>query len=601
VWFLLYRESGMKQQLLFPLCVGEYMDICSPSLQNQPPLVSQSAFVARLLQLLRFPHVGSFCLLIMLCIAGGIAQAQSTAGQATVSFSIDSNNCTYNDPNIGTFYNSGNISLTINSTETETVFYQCLTSGSTYDYIQNMVNAINSHSSIVSASVISDNYFGSGGSIKLTAKTTGDTTNYPLSVSTTWDTTAGLPFTGPAYAPSSPSAMSGGATNGKVVYPKYQIQSIIYAAPGNHSSNGFTSSTTDGTTTSVGDSFRSGNTITFTLGGGFLGTGSTIGWSLGHATTTGNSFAATDTITQATGVANASGGSANAIDHKQDLFIIWLNPAVQIIQTGDTTGTFTYGTQAQGSNDPSPGQPQEQDQVEVFASSMMDNGQGQTTVPLAILVPQVINGQHLPGLGNICANNTAYQNNTCTLANQCGCVPSDFSAILVQDPLLNFGATTSPLNANTSSASACTNPSSTASCRYVPVMVTNGSGTQVTELLAGPQSQGGNIPVNTFTQTDSTQTTQTLSQSSEYSVGFSVSRTIGVGFGGVHFGLSTTNGNMWTWTNSESTGAINGTSNSMSVTLSSSTVGCNQNIPIFEDTVFHTFVFQQPSGNQSCP
>ncbi|HZI55617.1 MAG TPA: hypothetical protein VFF39_02520 [Verrucomicrobiae bacterium] len=437
-----------------------------------------------------------------------------------------------------------------------------------------------------------------GGSIRLTAKTSGDTTNYPLSVSTTWDTTAGNDFTGPAYVPSAPASMTGGTTAGEVVYPKYQIQSIIYDAPGNHSSNGFTAATTNGTTTSVGSSFQSGNTVTFSVGGGFLGTGSTINWTYGHSTTTGNSTADTSTITQATGVANASGGGANAIDHKQDLFILWLNPAVKIIQTGDTVGTFSIGTQAQGNNDPSPGQPQEQDQVEVFASTMVANAQGQTTVPLAILVPQLVNSQHLPGLGNICANNAAYQNNTCTFANQCGCVPSDFAPILLQDPLLNFGPTDNPLNADTSGAAACTNPSSTAKCRYVPVMVANGSGTQITELLAGPQSPGGNIPINTFTQTDSTQTTQTLNESTSNSVGVSINHTIGAGLG-PHFGIGTAN--TWVWTSNESTGKINGTSNSMTVTFSSGTVGCFQNIPIFEDSVYHTFVFQQPAGNASCP
>jgi hypothetical protein len=566
-----------------------------------------------------FRHMaGNACiLLIMLFAISGMAQGQSAAGQATVSFAIDANpnglggnssNCYYSDPNSGTTYNSGNLSITINNTETETVIYQCLTSGSPYDYIQNLVNAINAHSPYVTASVVSDSYFEPGGSIRLTAKSIGSDTNYPLSVSSTWNTglfvtdpnTGNLvnAFTGPAYVPSGPSALSGGKTEGEILYPKYQIQSIIYDAPGNHSSNGFTSATTHGTTTSVGSSFQQGNSVTFTTGGGFLGAGSTISWTYGHSTTTGNTTADTGTITQATGVANASGGGANAIDHKQDLFILWLNPAVKIIQTGDTTGTFTMGTQFQGNNDPSPGQPQVQDQVEVFASSMQADAQGHTNVPLAILVPQLVNGQHLPGLGNICASNQAYQNNTCTLANQCGCVPSDFAPILAQDPLLNFGPTDSPLGANTSNATACTNPSSTASCRYVPVMVANGSGTQITELLAGPQSVGGNLPVNTFTQTDATQTSQTLSQSVSHTVGVTLNTTIDLGFG-PHFGLS--NANTFTWTSNESTGTINGSSNSMSVTFSSSTVGCNQNIPVFEDTVYHTFVFQQPAGNASCP
>jgi hypothetical protein len=582
--------------------------------QRQRPLATKSISKNPSLQLLKLSVPGGIStVLMLLCLATGIAHGQSTAGTATVSFNIDfsdtSNNCYYNDPNGGgTTYNSGNFSITINNTETETVIYQCLTAGAPYDYIQNLVNAINQHSPFVSASVISDNFFEPGGSIQLTARTQGDNTNYPISVSGTWnqnllvyDPNTGTfvnVFTGPAYIPSGPSAMSGGTTAGKIIYPKYQVQSIIYDAPGNHSSNGFTNSTTHGTTTSVGSSFQLGNSVTFTTGASFLGTGSTVNWTFGHSTTSGNTSADTATITQATGVSNASGGGANAIDHKQDLFIIWLNPAVKIIQTGDTTGTFTYGTQAQGNNDPSPGQPQEQDQVEVFASSMMDNGSGQTTVPLAILVPQVVNNQHLPGLGNICANNTAYQNGTCTLANQCGCVPSDFTPILNQDPLLNFASTTSPLNANTSSAQACTNPATSASCRYVPVMVTNGSGTQITELLAGPQQQGGNIPVNTFTQDDSTQTSETLSQSSSTTVGFTVNTTIGLGFG-PHFGFS--NANTFTWSTSESIGSINGSSNSMTVSFSSSTVGCNQNIPIFEDTVFHTFVFQQPSGNSSCP
>jgi len=55
-------------------------------------------------------------------------------------------------------------------------------------------------------------------------------------------------------------------------------------------------------------------------------------------------------------------------------------------------------------------------------------------------------------------------------------------------------------------------------------------------------------------------------------------------------------GNSFKWTDSESSGPINGYANSMSDTLESSTVDCVEQIPIFYDTVYHTFVFSSPQG-----
>jgi hypothetical protein len=395
-----------------------------------------------------------------------------------------------------------------------------------------------------------------------------------------------------------PSGTTGGtAYTSGILYPKYQIQSIIYSTPGNRSSNGFTNSTTDGSITSVGSSFQTGDTITYSLSGGFLGVGSTVSWSYGNSATNGNTTAVTSTISQATGISNASQSSnPNAINHSEDLFIIWINPAVTVLQTGTTTANYSLGTQLQTTGDPDPGSPEIQDQIEVFAQAMQANAQGVTTVPLEALVPQVVDGQTLPGLASICANPTYYPN-SCTQANQCGCVPSDFATILAEDPLLKYSSTESPLNADTSGAAACTNPKASASCRYVPIMVANGSDTQVTELLSGPDDPGGNIPVNTFVQTDSTQTAQTYSQSYAYTVNYSweqMWKPLGTG-------LSIRSATQFTWTDNETTGAINGTANSMTVTLSSSTVDCYEDIPIFEDTVYHTFVFQQPAGNTSCP
>jgi hypothetical protein len=385
-----------------------------------------------------------------------------------------------------------------------------------------------------------------------------------------------------------------------IINPKYQVQSIIYSAPGNRSSSGFTNTETDGSTTSVGKSFTSGATTSFGLSGGFLGTGSTISWSFGNSATTGNTTVVTDTIADATGVANASPGSgANAISHLQDLFIIWLNPAVKLTQEGVSNVVYSLGTQPQTTGDPDPGSPEIQDQVEVFAQVMSANASGATTVPVAILEPQTVDGQTLPGLANICANlkTSEYLAKTCTLGDQCGCVPSDFAPILAQDPILNYPSTESPLNADTSGATVCANPKTSSSCRYIPVPVATGSTTQETELLEGPNTAGGNIPVNTFSQTDSTETTQTLTETDSYTVGFSEEYS----FSFLGTGLSFTNADQWTWTDTESAGEINGFANQMTVSFSSSTVGCDQEIPIFEDTVYHTFVFQQPSGNTSCP
>jgi hypothetical protein len=151
------------------------------------------------------------CLAAALCIATGIACGQSTPSQAIINFSVDSTNCSFNDPIQGTIFNSGTIFITINNSETEAAIYQCETVGTAYDYIQNLANKINQNSPWVTANVLSDGSSGvSGGSLHLTSKTTGTSVNYPLSVTATYDSTD---FTGPAYVSSAPTIMTGGATS----------------------------------------------------------------------------------------------------------------------------------------------------------------------------------------------------------------------------------------------------------------------------------------------------------------------------------------------------------------------------------------------------
>jgi hypothetical protein len=387
-------------------------------------------------------------------------------------------------------------------------------------------------------------------------------------------------------------AASGTYEEPSVFYPAYQVTSIIYAPPGNRSSNGYTASTTDGTTTTTGSSFTQGSSITYTSGGDFLGLGGTLSVSFGTSVTTGNSHAFSETFTDGTGVSLASQSSnPNAINHAQDLFLIWLNPAVSITPTGSTTANYSVGTQSSASGT------EEVDTVEVSAITMEANSSGVTTVPGAILAPQDDSSGNptLPGLALICASHAAYPN--CTTANQCGCVAKDFAPILALDPLLKYTTTESPLNADTSGATACASPTPSDKCRYVPVPSTPGGSQQEVETLQGPECQGCDFINNTFTQTDSDTTTQTLSESSTQTVMYSWK----VDLFDEEGGPTITSANQFMWTEMESTGKINGTANSLAVTLSSATVDCSQDVPVFEDTVFHTFVFQQPANNTSCP
>ena len=71
-----------------------------------------------------------------------------------------------------------------------------------------------------------------------------------------------------------------------ILYPAYKVVSIIYAAPGNYSSAGFTNTLTDGTTLGIGNSFQAGYTETYSSGFSIFGLGSTMSWTFGASATT---------------------------------------------------------------------------------------------------------------------------------------------------------------------------------------------------------------------------------------------------------------------------------------------------------------------------
>ena len=411
--------------------------------------------------------------------------------------------------------------------------------------------------------------------------------------------------------------------------PGYRVTSILYAPPGNKSQSGFLDTTTTATTTTIGSSFASGGTVTTNLGFSAFGVvGVNASDSFGTSTTSSSSAAFQSTYTDATGVANSSNNSApDAIDHNQDEFLVWLNP--QITLYGNDLAPVTYNLGVQ----PFPnGTAAYSDVVQVWANTMEANSAGVSTVPAETLGQQefYIDGSYVyePGLASICKNLIQAEYNppsgppsTCTLADQCGCTPTDFLPILQTDPLLfyngmtnpiaPFPGTVSPLQANTSSGGASDEACGTlptpnltgADCRYVPVPETLGSSFQAEPHLTGPGSAGGNGGPGQFNQGENTQTTYTLggqiqttaSQSLSFTSGTTGKIAPGGSSGSGNWGLGST----MSWTDSQSVGTASGSAVSQNLTLNSGTVGCGENVPIFEDTIYHTFVFQE-LANGSC-
>lgn len=214
--------------------------------------------------------------------------------------------------------------------------------------------------------------------------------------------------------------------------PKYYILSLLYAPPGNASSNGYSNSTTYGATTSISQSFQSSISTTFTTSAGFLGSGGTLGWTFGFASMSGNSSAFSWSVSEGQGVTLNAAGSSNAINHSQDTFVIWLNPEITFEPTGNTATNYGLGTPAQTTGDPVPGAPQGMDVVTVNVEEL----QNPSLIPASVLGSQHLpDGEVLPGLSSICANPNA-------------CVASDFTAIVNSDPLVNFSPTQNPTTVN---------------------------------------------------------------------------------------------------------------------------------------------------------
>jgi hypothetical protein len=240
--------------------------------------------------------------------------------------------------------------------------------------------------------------------------------------------------------------------------PKYYILSLVYAPPGSLSSNGFTSGTSTGTTSTISSNLAAGESVTVTAGGGSLFGGGSLGATFGLTDSSQDSTAFSDTYTSGQG--SQVKAVSDQIDHLQDRFFIWLNPQITVKQTGTSTGTYTLGTPN--------GQP-----VDVLDISVAEL-KNPSLIPAAKLGPQNIHGSILPGLSVLDA--------------------TDLVTILAEDP---------PANGTNVACSS----------RYVYVN---------SKALEGPDFAGVGDVLNSFNETDAQVTTTTSGVTHAYNTGFTV-------------------------------------------------------------------------------
>ena len=338
--------------------------------------------------------------------------------------------------------------------------------------------------------------------------------------------------------------------------PAYQIMSILYDPPGSSSSSGFTNTTSAGATNSTVHNFSTSDTVTFSGGvGGFSG-------SITYNNTFSNMSTQAYQTTYSASSQSQLFSAKQDIDHTQDQFFLWVNPTINVTQTGANVGYFSLANlDSSGSYVNN-----NMNIVNVSVAEMLNP----PTIPLYVLEAVTVSpGVTLPGLENVCAHPLPVAQ--CTQANACGCVASDFTNIIAQDELAT--------DTIQSKAPNTIDPNRYAYLTYVQ--------------LEGPAVGGSGSVKNTFSLMDATQACTSYATGHSYAVGISGGWKFGLG-GSAFFGVS--NSTTWTVGQSESSGNCNGQSHTGAVTMGSSTAGCFYDVDVYEDTIYHTFAFALPTA-----
>jgi hypothetical protein len=347
------------------------------------------------------------------------------------------------------------------------------------------------------------------------------------------------------------------------VFPAYKILNIVYVPPGNQSNVAYTTDATQGTTSTIGDSFQAGKSVNFNVSVGFLFWKSTWDFNYAMSTTNSNTSTFTETIDSTTQAAYLS--PSNPLSHASDRIFLWLNPAVTLSSNGSSTFGYTMAPKDTGAD----GNP-----VMNTANATVAQLQNPKLLTVGQLVSQTIDGVTMPGLLALCQN--AVPDNQCTAAlassTGCGCVANDFAAIVAQDPFWHAGV---PQNAT-------------------PAQINQAIPNRLVFM------QTGLLEVNspqTIKISDSSNSSSTYSTTNQNTVGWSKGGSVSFP---LVFSASWKDTKTLTWTDTMSSGPAQGVAHTMSAVLATNNPNCFEHVDIYEDTVFHTFVFFEDSPG-ACP
>jgi hypothetical protein len=328
--------------------------------------------------------------------------------------------------------------------------------------------------------------------------------------------------------------------------PRYQVLSLLYVAPGNESSSGFSNTQSAGATTSYSHNFTTGTSLSFS--GGILGASNSVTFSKSQSQGASNSF---QTNYQATSSSQLS-STQQKMDHTQDQVYLEIDPTITLTQNGDASGFFQIGPSVDATGTFTNGTPAD------IINANIAGFNNPSLIPVGALKSQVRQaGTTLPGLKYLCAN--PLPDNECTQANACGCVASDFAAIPPQDELANV--------TNDSEQ-----PNSVDSARYVFI-------------TSEPLEATG----NTYDVNDSNISGYSTSSGTSYTVSYGHSWKLS---GPFTIGITGTTSLEYDQT--QTVGTQNGTAHDATVTLKTSDANCFEYVDIYEDTTYHTFAYALP-------